>query len=287
MDIFIALAVAFAENWALYGLLAVAFSLAIRVSGFFDLSVGVSFLSGGYGTLVLSSSIGLWLAMPTGALIAGLVSMAVGAGVILPLVRRTSPTALFVATLAVMYLAQALCGIVFGESAAVARSGPSRTFDAGWLRVTDVQVALGITSLTLLASVATLLHSSKWGRFAQAVADNRDNALLLGIPVHGVILRSYGVVGILSGTTGAFFAAGRSIEPGQAFSSLMGAMVAALLAGESVALAIFGAAALAALDTGLGYLAAGNWKATFAFALLLGAMVGRRGSLFKVVRRSI
>lgn len=287
MDTLLALAVAFSETWALYGLLAVAFSLGVRVGGFFDLSVGVEFLVGGYGTLVLCRVVPLWLAVPGGALLAGLASAMIGWLVILPLVRRASPTAMFVATLAVMYVAQASCGIIFGESAVVARAGPSHAFDVGPVRLTYFQVALGAAAVALLAGVSAWLRLSKWGRFSRAVADDRDNARLLGIPVDGVILRSYGIIGVLAGVTGSFFVTGRTIEPGQAFSSLLSAMVAALMAGESVAMAVLGAAVLAALDTAFGFIATGNWKATIAFALLLAVMIGRRGALFHVARRSI
>lgn len=287
MGVILELVLALLWLWALYGLLSAAFALGFRVGGFFDLSVGASFLVGAYASWALARAAPLFVAVGGGVLLAALGAVALGRWLVAPLAVRLPPLALFVATLAVLYMVQALAAITFGEGALVLRSGPAPVFDLGPVNVTDIQLAFGAATAAALIGVSIWLRVSRWGRFARAVADDRGLAALFVVPVQGTILRCYAVGGALAGLAGAFFVADRAIDPSQALTVLLAAMAAAVLGGESINAAIVGALVLAGLETSLGFFLPGNWRTTVAFGVLLAVLVARGGGLAQVVRRRI
>lgn len=273
--------------WALYGLLSAAFALGFRVGGFFDLSVGASFLVGAYGCWTIAKVAPLVVAAAGGVLLAAVGSVAIGRWLVAPLAVRVPPLALFVATLAVLYVAQAVAALTFGEAALVIRSGPAPVLRLGSVNITDVQLAFGAAAAVSLVVVGTWLRVSRWGRFARAIADDRELAGLFAMPVQGAILRCHALGGALAGLAGAFFVADRSIDPPQALTVLLAAMAAAVLGGESFRGAIFGGLILAVLETVLGFGLPGNWRTTVAFSVLLAVLIVRGGGLTQVARRRI
>jgi branched-subunit amino acid ABC-type transport system permease component len=273
--------------WALYALLSAAFALGFRIGGFFDLSVGGSFLVGGYASWAFAKVAPVFIAVGGGVFLAAGIAVALGRWLVAPLAIRLPPLAMFVVSLAVLYIAQALAAITFGEGALMLGQGPARVFKLGDVTITDVQLLFGAAAAASLAGLAMWLRVSAWGRFARSVADDRTLAYLFGIPVDGAILRCYAISGALAGLAGAFFVVDRSIDPSQAMTVLLVAMVAAVLGGHSVNAAIVGALILAALETSLGFMLPGNWRATIAFTVLLGVLIIRGGELAQIARRQI
>jgi branched-subunit amino acid ABC-type transport system permease component len=273
---------------ALYALISTGFSLSFNIGRFFDLSLGVSFLAGGYTAYALTTVIALPLpvTMLLGILAASVVGTATGLLIIVPLSRRIGSLPLFVATLATLYLAQALVGMIFGEGANVLRTGASPTVTIGPFHLTDVESAQIVVASAAIAALLSLIHKTRWGRYARAVADDPDLALRYGIPVSSTLFRCYVLAGVLAGIAGTFYAAGRALEPTQAMAALLAAMVATIIGGESVGGAVLGAILLALLETGFGFALSGNWKTTVAFTVLLVFLTMRgRGAVVGINRR--
>ncbi len=279
--------IALLSLWALYGLISVAFGLGFRVGGFFDLSVGASFLLGAYTTWLVSKGTPLLFAAGIGILIAALGASAIGMWFIAPLAVRLTPLALFVATLAILYISQAIAALIFGESALVLHPELTHVIDLGSVHITNMQLGFGLLSAAALVGVILWLRLSPWGRFSRAVADDRDLSVLFGVPVRGVILRCYILSGALAGLGGAFFVADRAIDPSQALTILLAGMVAAIVSGNYIHAALLGSLLLAGLETGLGFLLPGNWRMTVAFSVMLIFLIIKRGGLTQIVRRRI
>lgn len=287
MPVLADLIVSILSLWALYALLSTAFSLSFRVGGFFDLSVGASFLVGAYTTWCASRVLPIVLAVFCAAVLAGVLAVVIGRYLIAPLAVRLSPLALFVTTLAVLYIAQSTCALTFGNSALVIHTGSSPTIPIGPARITYVQLFFVMVTIMLILALHEWLRRTPWGRFARAVADDRSLATLFGIPVEYTILRCYAASGVFAGLAGAYFVADRAIDPSQALTILLAAMVAAIIGGEAIVGAVVGALVLSALETVLGFWLPGNWRDTIAFAVLLGVLIARGGSLAQVVKRRI
>jgi len=273
--------------WALYALLSIAFSLGFRVGGFFDLSVGASFLIGAYATWGCFKVMPFLAAILCAVILAGMFAVFLGRFLVAPLAVRLSPLALFVATLAVLYIAQSVAALAFGNSALVLQGGASATTVIGPARATNVQFLFATVSVIAIVALHQWLKRTPWGRFARAVADDRSLATLFGLPVEQTILRCYAASGLFAGIAGAYFVADRAIDPSQALTVLLTAMVAAIVGGETILGAVVGAFVLALLETVLGFWLPGSWRATIAFTILLGTLVIRGGALAQVIRRRI
>jgi branched-subunit amino acid ABC-type transport system permease component len=264
---------------ALYSLIGVGFSLSFTLGKFFDLSLGACFLVGGYSAyfFVTTASLPFYLSMVLGVVVAGLSSGLLGVGFIAPLTRRLDSLSLFVATLALLYIAQALASLAFGDTARVLRGGSAPMLTLGQASVTDLQALQFFTAVVVLSLLLIALRRSRLGRFARAIADDADLALVFGLPVRSMILRAYITAGCLAGLAGVFYAADRALEPTQAMAALLAAMVATIIGGEGLGGAVVGACILAGLETILGFALPGNWKTTAAFGVLLIFLATRGG----------
>lgn len=279
--------VAILSQWALYTLLGLSFGLNFRVGGFFDLSVGASFLLAGYFTWFAAQSLPIIAAIPIGILATTLVSIFLGIWFVAPLAARLPPLNLFVITLGVLYLAQAVTGLAFGETAKVLRTGPNPTLQFLGFRISVVQIGLITAAGLVVAILAFMLTRSSWGRLARAVADDRKLADLYALPIQRTLLITYALGGAIAGIAGALFVADQALDPNQAMSALLAAMVASILGGESILGAAVGALALAILETTLGFFMPGYWKSTIVFVVLLAVLIVRRGGVFRFVRRKL
>ena len=275
--------------WALYALISTGFSLSFNVGRFFDLSLGVSFLASGYTAYAFTkfSSLPLPITMLFGVITAGLVSIGIGILLIVPLSKRVGTLSLFVATLALLYLAQALIGIFFGENANVLRSDSAPFIQLGGLHLTDIDAAQIIVTTIMLSLLLVFIWKSRWGRYIRAISDDPSLSTQYGIPVSSTLLYCYILAGLLAGTAGVFYAANRVLEPTQAMSVLLAAMVATIIGGESIGGAILGALILAFLETIFGFGVSGNWKTTAAFIILVCFLVSRKGGAVTYINRRL
>jgi len=285
MPVAVDLIVAILALWALYALLSTAFSLSFRVGGFFDLSVGASFLVGAYATWCCSRVAPVAVSTACGVVLAGVLAATLGRWLVAPLAVRVSPMALFVATLAILYIGQSVAALAFGTGALVLQSGPAATAEIWPVRVTYVQLLFGAVALAAVVALRVWLRSTPWGRFACAISDDRSLAGLFGVPVEKAIFRCYWVSGILAGLAGAYFVADRAVDPSQALTMLLSAMVAAIVGGEAILGAVLGALVLAVMEKTLGFWLQGNWQTTVTFAILLSVLIARGGALAQVARR--
>lgn len=273
---------------ALYCLISLGFSISFRVSGFFDLSLGVAFLTSGYVAYAVIAWLGsgLLLAMLAGVGVAAAVSVVLGFFVIVPLSKKLPALPMFVATLAMLYVAQSLIALLFDERVRVLRAESSPTWSIGGFRLTDVQSALILSATVVSIALVLALSRTSWGSYARAVADDPGLSAAFGFPVTITRFQSYAVAGSLAGLAGIFYAADRALDPTQAMAALLAAMVATILGGDTIAGSLLGAVLLAVLETGLGFALPGTWKTATAFGVLLLLLAARgRGAVTMTNRR--
>ena len=124
----------------------------------------------------------------------------------------------------------------------------------GWLRINWTQ-GLGILFPLALAIVTVLfLNGTKVGTGMRALADNRDNAALLGVPVRKVEAWAWFGSGIIFGVAGLLHASLVSMEIAALTFTLPVAALAAALIGrvESLLATVIGAFVIGIIQSGLG-----------------------------------
>jgi branched-chain amino acid transport system permease protein/neutral amino acid transport system permease protein len=180
----------------------------------------------------------------------------VNSGVYAPFQRRgTSPITLVIVSLGMTLI------IEFGVEAVAGGAGVSytmsqgKTFHAGGLILTTVQLVIIALSLVIMAGVHTLLRYTKLGKAMRATAANKTLARNCGIRTSRVITVTWALTGALCGLAGVVFAIDSGSfdptatdiflvlilaavflgGPGQAYGAMLGALVIGLATEVSAA----------------------------------------------------
>lgn len=146
-------------------------------------------------------------------------------------------------------------------------------------------VSFGVAMLFALG-LWLFLRRTLYGKAIQAVAQNRDAAALMGIPVRRVYLFTYAVSVAAAGAMGALIAPLFSIYPRIGLSYIVTAFVIVVLGGlGSVPGAVIAALLIGIIEAGAGFLIGTAWAELAYFLIFLLVLIlrpqgffGRRGA---------
>jgi branched-chain amino acid transport system permease protein len=169
------------------------------------------------------------------------------------------------------------------------------TFDVtvwrvGGVHITNVAVYTIIIGLVLWAVITLWLRRSKQGLALRSIGVDAETASLMGINRRRLALATMAVSGGLAGLAGVMFTYAQSaITPESGDTLLIKAFAIIILGGVgSMAGVIFGAYALAAVETVVLTYTAGSWVDAVAFGLIFLVLLARPAGVFgrKEVRRA-
>ncbi len=230
-----------------YGLLATGLVLVYRSSKFVNFAHGSigAFGASVLGMLVVDHGAPYWPAFLVAiALAAGLAAL-VEVSVVRRLAGRPSLIGMiatlglsqFILVLALLLNSDGMSGFTFPE--------PTRlpTFEVGTLPIGTPYVAMLVFGPLLLAGLAAFLRRHRLGMAMRAAADDRDNALLEGIPSRRMTTMAWGIAGGIAAFSAMLVTpttAGQSIEtlgPDLLLKGLAGAVIARM-ASVPIAIAV-------------------------------------------------
>jgi ABC-type branched-subunit amino acid transport system ATPase component/ABC-type branched-subunit amino acid transport system permease subunit len=268
-----------------YGLLGVGLTLTYRTSRV------LNFAHGELGALpavlvpvlVLNHGWSWWLAVPLALCLAG----ALGATTEATVIRRLADAPRLVVLVATIGVAQILLvvNLLIPREGALAGGSYPTPFDAlvtiGDLRLNAGHLLiLGVTPVAV-AAVALFLQRSTAGTASRAAAENREAALLAGIPVARLSLLVWTAAGLLAGLSAILVGPTRPLLTQVALGpSLMVRALAAALIGGLVRLpqVLAGGIAIGVLEllVGWNYPTGGLLEMTL-FVVIIGSLLLRRG----------
>jgi branched-chain amino acid transport system permease protein/neutral amino acid transport system permease protein len=236
---------------------AVGFTLQFGVTDVLNLAYGAIMIAGAFIAYVVNQAgASVWLGLVAAVAACSLGSVLVNSGVYTPFQRRgTSPITLVIVSLGMTLI------IEFGVEAVAGGTGVSytmsqgRTFHAGGLILTTVQLIIIALSVVLMAGVHVLLRYTKLGKAMRATAANKTLARNCGIRTARVINLTWALTGALCGLAGVVFAIDSGSftptstdiflvlilaavflgGPGQAYGAMLGALVIGLATEVSAA----------------------------------------------------
>ena len=236
---------------------AVGFTLQFGVTDVLNLAYGAIMIAGAYVAYVVNQAgASVWVGLVAAVAACYLGSVLVNSGVYTPFQRRgTSPITLVIVSLGMTLI------IEFGVEAVAGGAGVSytmsqgRTFHAGGLILTTVQLVIIALSLVIMAGVHALLRYTKLGKAMRATAANKTLARNCGIRTSRVITVTWALTGALCGLAGVVFAIDSGSftptstdiflvlilaavflgGPGQAYGAMLGALVIGLATEVSAA----------------------------------------------------
>ncbi|MCX6344592.1 MAG: branched-chain amino acid ABC transporter permease [Armatimonadetes bacterium] len=273
-------------------LVGLGFALIYRVVRFFHFAHGVVFTSGPYAAFLLTTRLGLPLAISIP--IAVVISAALGAtmelAVYRPLRRKgSSPLVLLMASLGIYVLLQNTISLAFGDDTKSIRpntiSEGIRVFGAV---ITPVQLLTVAISIGLLAAMIVFFRQSIMGKALRAVANDPVLANISGIDSDRVIFWTFVIGSALAGIAGIMVAMDVDMTPNMGMNALMMAVVAVIVGGVgSMPGLILGAVLLSAAQQLSSWFLGSQWQEPMAFAVLLVFLLFRpQGFLGKRVKNA-
>lgn len=220
-------------------------------------STGV--LNFAYGAIAAASAMICWQVVQLGlpgpiawslAIVTGIVLSVVYGRIIGPGLAWRPPTIKSVATLGYTLILLGLIGFLWDDSP---RKLELPTDKIGvWIlgvRVTLTRLLALISSIVIVIAVMQFLERTRVGLNMRALADNRDHAALLGIPVIKVETMAWTISGALAGFTGLLFGDLVRLDPTVITFMVIPAIAAAICGRlESLPLTLMGGLAIGVLE---------------------------------------
>jgi len=203
--------------------LAVGSLYALAGIGLVILRRSTGFLNFAYGALAAAAAMVAWQVADWGAwpplswlaaLVAGVVLSVAYGRLIAPALAWREPAVKAVATLGYMLILLGVMGLIWDDELRKL-SLPTDKIAVTLLgvRVTVTRlIALGVAVAAVIAMIL-YLDRSRMGLNMRALADDRDHAALLGIPIIKVETLAWGISGALAGGTGLLFGSLVRLEP--------------------------------------------------------------------------
>lgn len=240
-----------------YALSGVGMVVLYRATGVLNLSFGAV---GAMGALIAwqlinHSSFGFWPAALVSVLFGGVITLVYGMvfGTALahrdPLVKATATLGLTLILLGVMDLLWPSSG---GASRSLTIPTDNNTFQVGEISVTYTNVIALALGLVITLATAAFLRFTKLGTAMRAIANDRDIAASLGVPVRRVTAAAWFGCGVLSGIAGVLLADLVALDPTTLTFLVIFTLAATLIARlRSIVITFFAALVIGVVDAEL------------------------------------
>jgi branched-subunit amino acid ABC-type transport system permease component len=232
---------------AVLAIASVGFTLQFGVTDVLNLAYGAIMIAGAFiAYLVNQAGASVWLGLLAAVAVCSIGSVLVNSGVYTPFQRRgTSPITLVIVSLGMTLIVEFGVEAIAGGTGVSYTMGQGRTFHAGGLILTTVQLIIIALSVVVMAGVHALLRYTKLGKAMRATAANKNLARNCGIRTSRVITITWAITGGLCGLAGVVFAMDSGSfsptstdiflvlilaavflgGPGQAYGAMLGAVV--------------------------------------------------------------
>jgi branched-subunit amino acid ABC-type transport system permease component len=225
----------------------VGFTLQFGVTDVLNLAYGSIMIAGAFvAYMVNAAGLSVWIGLLAAVVVCSLGSVLLNYGVYTPFQRRgTSPITMVIVSLGMLLIIEFGVQALAGGTSVSYTMGDGRTFKAGGLTLTVVQIVVIALSLLVMAGVHGLLRYSKLGKAMRATAANKSLARNCGIRTGRVITITWALTGALCGLAGVVFAIDSGSfdatstdlflvlilaavflgGPGQAYGAMLGAVI--------------------------------------------------------------
>ena len=262
-----------------YILLALGLTVIFSIMNIVNLAHGEFYMMGAFTVLYVT---GLLKANYFLALIASVVVVAaIGIFFERVLYRRAQErvVATVIVGIGLMWLLQTAAQLLFGAQPRGMREVFQGTVSFLNVNLSDSRIAAGLISMILVAGVYVLIYRTKLGKAMQAVAQDREAAMSLGIDVGKVGTIGFGLGCGLAGVAGGVMAPVFFVEPTMGTTTLIKSLSIIILGGVgSIPGAALGGLILGVVEsygqTFLGYSAT-----TFPFLIILLVLIFKRTGL--------
>ncbi|MFZ1467435.1 MAG: branched-chain amino acid ABC transporter permease [Paracoccaceae bacterium] len=286
MDVFIAIVVAGLTNGALYALATLGLSLAWGSMGMLNMAHGAMLALGGYMVFTTATTLGLPIWAGVG------VAAAAGAGfgallylfIVRPLLKhggRGFETSVMIATVGVSIALQNALLLSYGGQPLRQPFAVSGAIPLGKGIMPMLNVTIVLVSLAVMAVLGLLISRTRMGRAIRATAQNREAALLMGVPVERTYLQVLALSGALAGICGVLLSAVTQLSPTLGADPMLKAFIMCVVAGlGNLPGAVIAAFGLALIEATVQFNFGARWGFPVLLMLVIAILIWRPNGLF-------
>jgi branched-chain amino acid transport system permease protein len=260
---------------SLYALVAGGLSLVWGALGVFNFAHGVLIMAAAYAAWFVASPNALGAGLAVGV-VAAIAFMAVlGAVLYLLLVRPwvgkpEAGLSIIVTTIAGAIFVENLALLLFGAHFKAIDQIVTGTVSIGRVTIQAQELLAIVLAPILLIALALFLTRHKDGLAIRAIAQNRDGAQLLGIPIDRIYITTFAVSAMLAGIAGIMLASLFNINPSMGNDPLLRAFIVVVFGGlGSLPGTIIGAYAIALIEAISSYYIGVYYTPVVLFAVLI------------------
>ncbi len=267
---------------SVYSLVALGLTLVYGVLKVPNFAHGALYMAGAYVAYVVLTG---WGAPYAVALVVSVVVVAVLGGVMEWVVFRPlegkSPVHAMIAALGVLFFLEGTADVIWGPDFRQVPTPFDGVVSVAGLNITEQRVLVVVAAVVTMLALYWLLKRTLVGMSIEAMAQDREGALLVGIDTRRVALITFALSGVLAAVAGSLIAPLVLVFPTMGAVIVLKAFVIVILGGMgSVPGAIIGGYLLALAETMAGTYVAFAFSELIAFALLVLVLVVRPTGLF-------
>ena len=186
---------------------------------------------GAYAGLVGHQATGSLLVAGAAAVLAGALAGVAAHWFVFRRLAGRPVVALLVASVGVAFVIRAAMGLVFGHAQAVFPLPLTRAQNWWGVRITPLDLQIGLVCAAALLVVFAILYLTPMGRQMRAVADDRDLARVSGIRIGRVLVALWLLAAGVGGLGGMMLGVKAVVQPDMGWDMLLPAFTAAILGG--------------------------------------------------------
>tara|TARA_R110002020_G_scaffold233050_8_gene444752 strand:- start:916 stop:1800 length:885 start_codon:yes stop_codon:yes gene_type:complete len=286
VDILVAILAAGLTNGALYALATIGLSLVWGSMGMLNMAHGAMLTLGGYAVYTVATSMGLpvWLAV----IVAAGVGAVAGAVLYMAVVRsllhsagKNFETSVMIATVGIAIALQNALLLFYGGQPLAQPFGVSGMISIGNSVVPMLNFVIILVSVAVMAALALLIGRTRMGRAIRATAQNRQAALLMGVPVERIYLQVLALSGAVSGICGVLVSSVTQLSPTLGADPMLKAFIMCVVAGlGNLPGAVAAAFGLALIEAIVQFTMGARWGFPVLLMLVIAILIWRPNGLF-------
>jgi len=252
---------------------------ALLMGGFISLFLvkpGKAAISVGLAILLTAFTYGIFANLLL-ATVVGVVAGIVAYVVLERPTRDPGELGLLILTLGINLFLQGIYSLTFGNDNKILPPIIEDTiFRVGGAALSSLSILTSVIGVIIMIALWFLMNRTKIGLAMRAVAQREDVAKAMGIPVRTVMFATWGVSGMLAAAAALLLAPSTLLAPTMMFDPLSKGFVAAVIGGlNSLPGAIVGGYILGVLELLVGVYVSNEFKASFAFLIVIIVLVFR------------
>lgn len=221
---------------AMYAVSAVGLSLIWGALGMLNMAHGALLTIGAYlcYTVIVEAGLPNGLGLPLAMVASGLLGVVMYGAVVHWMYRRPGfETNVILATIGLAMVFENVVLKIFGAYPVSQPFGVDRSqgFTISTVFVPWQNVVIIAVSAVLMVAIAAVLRGTRMGRAIRAVAQNREAALLMGVPVPVVFAQVMALGGVVAAVSGVMISSITTLAPTMGYDPMMKAFIVCVVGG--------------------------------------------------------